>query len=133
MAAPSIVLFDGVCNLCNGFVNFIIDRDPQQQFQFASLQSSKAATLLKGQDNKLLNLTTVVLIEGSTVYTQSTAALRIARRLRGGWPLLYGLIIVPRPLRDVIYRFIAKRRYRWFGQRDTCRIPTPELRSRFIE
>ncbi len=133
MASPSIVLFDGVCNLCNGFVNFIIDRDPNQHFSFGSLQSQKARVLLQDHPAVLSELNTVVLLEGSKLYTRSTAALRIARKLNGGWPLLYSLIIIPRPLRDIVYEFIARKRYAWFGRREACRIPTPELRSRFIE
>lgn len=133
MASPSIVLFDGVCNLCNGFVNFIIDRDPKHQFSFGSLQSQKARVLLHDHPAVLSELNTVVLLEGSKLYTRSTAALRIARKLNGGWPLLYALIIIPSPLRDIVYDFIARKRYAWFGRREACRIPTPELRSRFIE
>ena len=115
MTTPSVVLFDGVCNLCNGFVNFVIDRDPGHQFKFGSLQSQKAKVLLADHPAPLTELSTVVLIEGSKVYTRSTAALRIVRKLKGGWPLLYAFIIIPGPFRDVIYNFVARKRYSWFG------------------
>ncbi len=127
--AGDIILFDGVCNLCNGAVTFIIDRDPKGVFAFAPLQSDVAYDLIGSAADRLESL---VLVEGDTHYTESTAALRIARRLRGPWPLLYGLIIVPRALRDSVYRLVARNRYRWFGKRDSCRVPTPELRERFL-
>ncbi|HQQ97391.1 MAG TPA: DCC1-like thiol-disulfide oxidoreductase family protein [Cyclobacteriaceae bacterium] len=133
MTTPSIVLFDGVCNLCNGFVNFIIDRDPNLLFRFGSLQSQKAKILLQDHPTELHELNTVVLLEGSKLYTRSTAALRIVRKLNGAWPILYVFIIIPRPFRDVVYNFIARKRYRWFGRQEVCRIPTPALQSRFIE
>lgn len=132
----ALVLFDGVCNLCNASVNFVIDRDPSGYFKFASLQSEAARGHLARCGPAFTPTdppASIVLIEGGACYRQSTAALRIARRLRGLWPLLYGFIIVPRPLRDAIYDWIARNRYRWFGRRDTCRIPTPELRDRFVE
>jgi predicted DCC family thiol-disulfide oxidoreductase YuxK len=124
-----IILFDGVCNLCNGAVTFIIDRDRDAYFTFAPLQSDTARELLGEEAERLES---IVLVEDGKHYTESTAALRIARRLRGPWPLLYGFIIVPRGLRDRVYRFIAANRYRWFGKTDSCRLPTPELRKRFL-
>jgi predicted DCC family thiol-disulfide oxidoreductase YuxK len=129
----AVVLFDGVCNLCNGAVNFIIDRDPLGRFRFAALQSSQAEALLAP-----LRLVpevapqSFILVEGGRVYERSTAALRIARRMAGAWRLLYAFIVVPAPLRDILYRFIARNRYRWFGKADACRVPTPELRTRFL-
>ncbi|MCC6808738.1 MAG: thiol-disulfide oxidoreductase DCC family protein [Deltaproteobacteria bacterium] len=125
----AIVLFDGVCNLCNASVNFIIDRDRDGYFRFAALQSETAKALgetFSGDPES------VVLIEGGKRYAHSTAALRIARKLRGAWPLFYAFIVVPRPLRDVVYRFIARHRYRWFGRKDACRLPSPELKARFL-
>lgn len=135
----AVILFDGVCNLCNGFVNFIIDRDPDGYFKFAALQSKEAQALLDGRgedvradaDGGLLR--SVVLIEGHQVYRKSTAALHVARRLTGLWPLFFALIVVPRPLRDAVYDAVAARRYDWFGQREQCRVPTPDLQSRFLE
>lgn len=130
----AVVLFDGVCNFCNASVHFIIDRDPAQRFRFAALQSEAAAGLLRsrGVAPPQGDPDSIVLVEGERVYQRSTAALRIARRLRFPWPLLYAFVAVPRPLRDLVYRFIARNRYRWFGRSEECRVPTPELRSRFL-
>lgn len=126
-----VILFDGVCNLCNASVNFVIDRDPDGLFQFAALQSQFAAGLVDtygvGQ-----GLDTIVLVESGKVYDRSTAALRIAKRLKGPWPLLYAGIVIPKVLRDAIYRFIARNRYRWFGQTEACRVPTADLQARFL-
>jgi predicted DCC family thiol-disulfide oxidoreductase YuxK len=129
-----VVLFDGVCNLCNGVVVFIIARDPRGRFRFASLQSDAARRLL-GQPDPASSAppASVVLVEGDRVFTQSTAALRIARGLGLPWRLAYGLIAVPRPLRDWLYGVVARHRYRWFGQRDVCMAPTPSMRARFLE
>jgi predicted DCC family thiol-disulfide oxidoreductase YuxK len=128
-----IVLFDGVCNLCNGAVVFIIKRDPQGLFRFATLQSDAPESLLRRIGARRDALPdSMALIERGSVYARSTAALRIARRLRFPWPLLYALIIVPRPLRDWIYDLVARRRYHWFGKRAECMVPTPELRRRFL-
>lgn len=128
--AGPIVLFDGVCNLCDAAVTFIIDRDADAVFRFTSLQSETGQRLT--QQYGLENEDTVVLVEDGRCYVRSTAALRIARRLDGAWPLLTVLLVVPMPLRDAAYRFIARHRYRWFGTRDACRLPTPELRRRFL-
>lgn len=135
MTAPTtkrgqgIILFDGVCNLCNGAVTFIIDRDPEGYFAFAPLQSETGKKLLGIEETRLES---IVLIENGERYSESTAALKIARRLRGAWPLLYGFIVVPRALRDSVYRFVAANRYRLFGKTDSCRLPTPELKKRFL-
>jgi predicted DCC family thiol-disulfide oxidoreductase YuxK len=124
-----VVLFDGVCNLCNGAVRFILARDPAGRFRFASLQSEAARRLLRDDGRA----ETIVLLEAGKTYTKSTAALRIARGLRFPWPLLYALVAVPRPLRDLVYDWVARHRYRWFGKRETCLLPTPEVRGRFVE
>jgi len=129
----AVVLFDGVCNLCNGAVNFIIDRDPEGHFQFAPLQSNIAQTALKARGQSALNLDTIVLLETSDVHVRSDAALRIARRLSGAWPLLSIALWVPRPFRDRVYNWVASHRYNWFGRQEACRLPTPELRRRFLE
>ncbi|GIO38053.1 hypothetical protein J41TS12_29140 [Paenibacillus antibioticophila] len=129
----SIVLFDGVCHLCLAAVRFIIDRDPSGRFAFASLQSDTAARLLGRALPEGEAPSTIILVENGSCYTQSTAALRIARRLRFPWPALYVFIVLPSPIRDVIYNFTAARRYRWFGKDTACMVPTPEIRSRFIE
>jgi predicted DCC family thiol-disulfide oxidoreductase YuxK len=130
--SSSIVIFDGICNLCNGFVNFVIDRDPDFTFKFVANQSEIGQQLI--QDFQLpLTLDTIVLIEGDRCYTHSTAALRIFRQLTGAWAWLWYLTIVPRPLRDLIYRWIARNRYRWLGKSLSCRMPTPELQQRFLK
>lgn len=132
-AQHGIVLFDGVCNLCNGFVNFIIDRDPAGYFKFGALQSEAARPYLQRWKLRPDYMDSVVLIESGRCYRDSTAALRILRRLKGFWPLLYGLIVIPRPLRDAVYRWIARHRYQWFGRRAQCRLPTPDLMARFLD
>jgi predicted DCC family thiol-disulfide oxidoreductase YuxK len=135
MAAPrSVVFFDGVCNLCNGTVQFLIDHDKREVLRFAALQSEAAKAMLDGRDldPTRQSLDSVLLLEGDTLYARSDAALRIARRLSGAWPALYALIVVPRFLRDALYDFIARHRYRWFGRTEACRIPTPALRARFL-
>lgn len=128
----ALVLFDGVCNLCNNSVNFIIDRDPAAYFKFAALQDEAVKPLLTRYALSSEYLDSLVLVEAGQCYRHSTAALRIARKLKGGWPLFYAIIALPRPVRDVAYKWIARNRYRFFGKRDTCRIPTPELRARFL-
>ncbi|WP_421870523.1 thiol-disulfide oxidoreductase DCC family protein [Marinoscillum sp.] len=128
----SVILFDGVCNLCNGSVNFIIDRDGGH-FKFASLQSDEAQTLLSRRNLSDNQLESIVLVEPSAVYYKSDAALRIAGKLSGLWPVMKVFIILPRGLRDFFYDIIAKNRYKWFGKRDSCRMPTPELRDRFLD
>ena len=141
MGAPSdrmipprraVVLFDGVCNLCNASVNFIIDRDAVAYFQFAALQSDAAKAYLAQCRLPADFLEGIVLCEEDRCFTRSTAVLRILRRLGGLWSLLYALIIVPRSLRDAVYDWIIRRRYRWFGKTERCRIPTPELQARFL-
>lgn len=132
--APPTLLFDGVCNLCNTSIQFVIRRDPPPAiFRFAALQSEAGRRLQRehGLDEHALN--TVVLVENGVAYVRSTAALRTARRLGFPWSLAYAFIVVPRPVRDAIYNWISRNRYRWFGQRDACMIPTPELRSRFLD
>lgn len=128
----SVILFDGVCNLCNGFVQFVIARDPRGRFHFGALQSGAAADHLQRLGVHSTPTESVVLIENSRIYTRSTAALRVARGLGCPWSLAFLLIAAPRPLRDCVYDFIARRRYLWFGRRDACMVPTPELRDRFL-
>lgn len=128
---PPLVLFDGVCNLCNGTVNFIIARDPNARFRFSSLQSAAARDVLENHRLES-NLDTIVLVEHGQVYTRSTAALRIVKQLSGLWPLLGLFLVVPSVLRDAVYVFVAKNRYRWFGKSESCSVPTPELAARFL-
>jgi len=132
-ASSSIVLFDGVCNLCDSTVLFVIDRDPEGRFRFASLQSEVGARLLAEHDLPEDTLDTFVLIEDGRAFVRSTAALRVARRLPFPWWLLGAFLLVPAALRDPVYRWVARNRYRWFGTRESCRVPTPELRERFLE
>lgn len=128
-----ILLFDGVCNLCEASVQFIIKRDPQARFRFAPLQSKTGQELLRQRGLESGELSTMVLLDGGRHYTKSDAALRIARRLSKGWSLLAVAWVVPRPIRDWVYERIAANRYRWFGQKESCLVPTPELRSRFLD
>ncbi|MDH5368269.1 MAG: thiol-disulfide oxidoreductase DCC family protein [Cyclobacteriaceae bacterium] len=127
-----LILFDGVCNLCNGAVNFIIDRDKKEKFQFATLQSDKGKHLLRRIDLPTDKLNTIVLIDQSKIYTKSTAVLHITKQLSGFWSLLFVLIIVPRFIRDECYDIVARSRYKWFGKTNACRVPTPNLIRRFI-
>jgi len=130
--ATDIILFDGVCNLCNGLVRFIIKRDKAGRFKFASLQSDIGLLWLKrfGMTNDKLE--SVVLIKDEKYYLKSTGVLKILRELDGIWKAFYIFIIIPRTLRDFVYNLIAKSRYRIFGKQDTCMIPTPELQDRFL-
>lgn len=131
-SSHDIILFDGVCNLCNGAVQFILKRDKYQRFLFASLQSSVGQQKLK--DYQLSEKSdTILLLSAHRVFDKSNAALEIAKHLSGLWPLLYALKVVPRFIRDAVYSWIAKNRYRFFGKRDVCMLPTPELKSRFLE
>lgn len=127
-----IILFDGVCNLCNGAITFIIKREKKNQFKFATLQSEVAEKLLASypSENKILD--SMVLIDDGKKFTKSSAALRIARYLSGAYPLLYGFMIIPKFIRDWVYSIVAKNRYKWFGKKDECMIPTPELKKKFL-
>lgn len=128
----AVIFFDGVCNLCNHSVQFIIKRDAKDTFRFAALQSAHATEILAASDFDSEQLSTIILLEGGKVYRRSTAALRIARRLSGLWPLLYGFIIVPAFIRDFCYELIAKNRYRIWGQSDSCMVPSTALKQKFL-
>jgi predicted DCC family thiol-disulfide oxidoreductase YuxK len=130
--APMVVLFDGVCNFCNGTVRFIAERDPQGRIHFASQQSAIGLELL-AQQNVKADLSSIVLIENGKVYQKSTAMLRILRQLRTPWPLSYCFVLLPAPLRNGIYDLIARNRYRWFGKSEVCPIPSPAVRNRFLQ
>lgn len=127
-----VVLFDGVCNLCNGVVKFVIVRDSKEKLRFASLQSETGKELMRRHDIDENQLSTFVFIENEKAYTKSTAGLKLTRNLGGLWPLLYALIIIPAFIRDVAYNFVSSNRYRWFGKQEACMIPTPEIRARFL-
>jgi predicted DCC family thiol-disulfide oxidoreductase YuxK len=139
-----VVLFDGTCNLCNGAVQFMLDRERGADLRFAAVQSDAGRALLEERMGKeaataILHGATgdgdpdsIVFVEDGKAYTHSTAALRIARHLRAPWRWAWAFVVVPRFVRDAVYRFIARNRYRWFGKTQTCRVPTPELRARFL-
>lgn len=128
-----ILLFDGVCNLCAGAVRFAITRDREARLRFASLQSPEGQELLRRHGYEPGTLETVVLIDAAGAHDRSTAALRLLRQLPAPWRWLGPtLLVLPRPLRDAVYGFVARHRYGWFGRRDACLVPTPELRARFL-
>ena len=129
----SIIFFDGVCNLCNSSVNFIIKHDKKKQFLFASLQSDAAKEILLQYNSKKINLDSIVLLDNGKLFEKSTAALRISKHLNNGLFLLYIFIIIPTFIRDYLYDYIAKNRYKWYGKKDSCMIPTKDLKSRFLE
>ncbi|SFQ71665.1 thiol-disulfide oxidoreductase DCC family protein [Hymenobacter arizonensis] len=135
-SGPDTILFDGVCNLCNGFVQFVIRHDPQGRFRFAALQSPAAQELLArhGLASALLPTEpeSVLLLSGGRLYSHSTAVLRIAHALGRGWRLAGVGWVLPRPWRDALYRFVARNRYRWFGREESCMLPTPALKARFL-
>ena len=128
-----IILFDGVCNLCSGIVLFTIKRDPEGIFRYAPLQSEVGKSLLKQFNLSTDDYHSFILIDGNRYYLKSTAALRVAKRIKGLWPVLYMFIVVPGPIRDFIYDFVAKNRYKWFGKKEECLIPTPDVKGRFLE
>ncbi|MFI8380217.1 thiol-disulfide oxidoreductase DCC family protein [Leeuwenhoekiella sp. NPDC079379] len=128
-----IILFDGVCNLCNGAINFIIKQDSSGVFKFTSLQSETGMRLLQKHNIDPEKTDSIILVEGDRASVKSTAALRISRFLDKGYPLLYVFMIVPGFIRNIVYDFIAKNRYKWFGKKESCMIPTPELKSRFLD
>ncbi len=132
MPNQRIILFDGVCNLCNSAVKFVLKRDKKSVFKFASLQSDIAKKLLKDFEVSGIGEGTFVLIDDGEVYTRSTAALKVSKHLSGIWPLMTIFMIVPRFMRDWVYNLISKNRYRWFGKRDTCMIPSPEMKIKFL-
>ena len=133
MKESPVILFDGVCNFCNGAVNFIIRRDKKSLIKFAALQSEPGRKLLQRFNLPTDEVSSIILIEDGNVFTQSSAALKLCKYLTGLWPLMYGFIIVPLFIRDGIYKWIAKNRYKWFGKKDHCMIPTQEVRTRFLQ
>ncbi|MCH7409195.1 DCC1-like thiol-disulfide oxidoreductase family protein [Belliella sp. DSM 111904] len=127
-----IVLFDGVCNLCNSAIDFIIRNDKKNRFKVGALQDDRVKEILKNYQIDETYLDSLILVSGDQVYYRSTAALKIAKNLSGLWPILYGFIILPSFVRDPIYDWIAKNRYKWFGKKETCRLPTEEEKAKFI-
>jgi len=133
-----LVLFDGVCNLCAGLVRFLLRRDRRRRLRFAALQSAAGQALLgrhgwAGIARAGGTLETFVVIEAGRARVRSAAALHLARRLPWPWPLLAVLVLLPRPIRDALYAFVARHRYRWFGRAESCMVPTPEIAGRFLE
>ncbi len=128
----SIILFDGVCNLCNSSVQFVLKHDKKKRFLFSSLQSDAALKLLLQLNVKNSKLDSIVLIEGNKIYDKSTAALRIAKELNPLWNIFFIFIIIPKPIRDFIYDFIAKNRYKWFGKKNSCLFSINAYEDRFF-
>ena len=129
---PDVVLFDGLCNLCSRSVQFIIKHERAGLLQFAAGQSPAGVKLLRSIGFDPKDVKTFVLIADGRPYAKSDAAIRVAVRFRGVWSLLAFFRIIPRPIRDWMYDVVAAKRYQWFGRRDTCFVPTPELAARFI-
>lgn len=127
-----VIFFDGVCNLCNSTINYVIDHEPKGYFKLCTLQSEKGEVFLKNYNLIPKEVKTVILYENNRLYTRSTAALKIAKRFKGPVKVVWIFIIIPRFLRDPVYNYIARNRYRWFGIRDQCRVPNPEIQNRFI-
>ena len=128
-----IILFDGVCNLCSSSVQFVIRHDPKQHFRFASLQSNFGQSVLNKFNLPTESLQSFILLDGDKIDTASTAALKVAKQLSKGWSLMYAFIIVPAFIRNAVYQLIAKNRYKWFGKKEACWIPTKELRTLFLD
>jgi predicted DCC family thiol-disulfide oxidoreductase YuxK len=126
-----VILFDGVCNYCNTMVNFVIKRDKKDSFLFTPLQSGKGQELRK-KYNIDDSIDSFIYIEKETAYIYSTGALKVCRHLSGLWPALYGLLIIPVFIRDGVYKWIARNRYKWFGKKETCMVPSPEVRRKFL-
>jgi predicted DCC family thiol-disulfide oxidoreductase YuxK len=131
-AARVIVLFDGVCNFCDGLVRFLIRHDPSGRLRFCAMQSNAGRTLLASRGFDPDALDTFVVLDGPRNRARGDAVLAIARVIDAPWSWLAAGRILPRPLRDALYRIVANNRYAWFGRRDSCLVPTPEIRSRFL-
>lgn len=132
MTTGPVILFDGVCNFCNGAVNFVIKKDKRKTIRFAALQSDTGKALLQQFGLPQNDLRSFLLIENGQLYNRSTAVLRVCRHLKGLWPLCYGFIIVPAFIRNAVYDLVARNRYKWFGQKEECMIPTPDVKARFL-
>ena len=133
MSEKQIILFDGVCNLCNGSVQFIMKRDKDRNFLYAPLQGETAKIRLENSRFSSSILESILLVDGEKIYDRSTAALKIAKQLNGAWPMLYVYIIIPKFIRDGVYNFIGKNRYKWFGKQESCMMPTPEIKALFLD
>lgn len=132
MNTDKIILFDGVCNLCNSSVQKVIENDDKNVFRFASLQSDFGQEFLKKNNFDTGTYDSMILIDGDKFYTRSDAALRIGKELRGFKKISGLLLLIPKPVRNAVYNIIAKNRYKWFGKKESCWLPTPELKQKFI-
>lgn len=128
-----VILFDGVCNLCSGVVQFIIKRDKKGAFRFASLQSDFGNAILQKFHLPDNNFNSFILYRNGRIYTKSTGALLVAKQLSGGWPLLFIFIIIPSFVRNSVYNIIASNRYKWFGKKAACWIPSPHFKEKFLD
>ena len=128
-----IILFDGVCNLCNSSITFVIKHDPKDLFRYAPLQSDLGKSLINKHQIDAEKVDSIILVDQDKAYTKSSAALRIARSLSGGYPLLAAFLIIPPFLRNLVYDYIARNRYTWYGKKESCMIPTPELKAKFLD
>jgi predicted DCC family thiol-disulfide oxidoreductase YuxK len=127
-----LIVFDGVCHLCNGFVNFLIRHDKHDRFLFATLQLVENLSLQPEIETKISSRDSIAFITEGKIYFRSQAVLLILKKLGGGWKLFYGLIIFPGPFRDWVYDVVAKNRYQWFGRKDVCMVPDERARKKFI-
>ena len=132
MTQHPIVLFDGVCNFCNSAINLVIKNDKKETIRYTPLQSTAGQLLLQQYQLPLSCMKSFIFIDNGKVYTKSTAALQVAKRMKGAWPLLFGFIIIPKFIRDGVYDYIATNRYKWFGAQQQCMVPTEAVRSKFL-
>ena len=128
-----IIFFDGVCNLCNASVDFLVQRDASRLYKYASLQSEVGQYLLTSLNKSTSDFDSFIYVFDGNVYTESGAAIRVLGGLGGFWSLMKVFLIVPAFIRNAVYSFIAKNRYQWFGKKETCRLPSPEERGLFLE
>ena len=127
-----IILFDGVCNLCNATVNFVIKRDKNGVFRFAALQSEIGKELALEFNIDTSQSDSIILIDNEKCYIKSSAALHISKQLSGGYPLLFGFMIIPTFIRNWVYDFVARNRYQWYGKRESCMVPTKKMKEKFL-
>lgn len=133
MHSHPVILFDGVCNLCSGSVQFVIKHDPKRHFRFASLQGNFGQSVLEKFGLPVGELGSFILLEDEKIYTRSSGALRVTRHLSGLWPVLTVFTIIPPFIRNAVYNWVAKNRYQWFGKKETCWVPNQELRDLFLD
>ncbi|MFW0716838.1 thiol-disulfide oxidoreductase DCC family protein [Pedobacter sp. N23S346] len=133
ISSNPVIFFDGVCNLCNASVQFAIEHDQKDLFKFTALQGEYAKKVLPQFGIDLNKINSIILVENDQLYTKSSAALKIAKHLNGLWPVLYVFMIIPKFIRDAVYDVIAKNRYRWWEKQESCWVPTPALKSKFLD